>query len=305
MPSIGGRAATIVHVNAEQSPAESTAPWSAVRTVLCDLDGVVWLAHRPIPGSVEAIAALRAAGRRVMFVTNNSVATRREHEAALEAIGLAATGDVVSSAMAAARLVEPGERVLVAGGPGVVEAVESRGALAVRNDGTVAPEHFDAVVVGLHRDFDFDRLTVASAAVRAGARLIGTNTDSTYPTPTGLQPGGGAILAAITTAADTEAVIGGKPHRPMADLIIELITAASGAVDDAFDPSTVVMVGDRPETDGLFATRLGCRFALVRSGVTGIAARATGTDGATDAHVVAHLDVPDLRAVASRILSVR
>ena len=32
----------------------------------------------------EAIAALRASGRRVMFVTNNSAATRREHEAALE-----------------------------------------------------------------------------------------------------------------------------------------------------------------------------------------------------------------------------
>lgn len=309
MPPIGGTAATIVDVNGEEFPGGRTAPWSTVRTVLCDLDGVVWLAHRPIPGSVEAIAALRASGRRVMFVTNNSVATRREHEAALEAIGISASGDVVSSAMAAARLVEPGERVLVAGGPGVVEAVASRGALAVHNDGAVAPEQFDAVVVGLHRDFDFDRLAVASAAVRAGARLIGTNTDSTYPTPTGLQPGGGAILAAISTAADTEAVIGGKPHRPMADLIAELITGSDGATDGVFDPSTVVMVGDRPETDGLFAARLGCRFALVRTGVTDPAA--TVPDASTESTadrvepVVVHLDVPDLGAVASHIVSVR
>jgi 4-nitrophenyl phosphatase len=308
MPSIGGPAATIVDVNGEEPPGGRAAPWSTVRTVLCDLDGVVWLAHRPIPGSVEAIAALRASGRRVMFVTNNSAATRREHEAALEAIGIAASGDVVSSAMAAARLVEPGERVLVAGGPGVVEAVVSRGALAVRNDGAVAPEHFDAVVVGLHRDFDFDRLAVAAAAVRAGARLIGTNTDSTYPTPTGLQPGGGAILAAVATASDTEAIIGGKPHRPMADLIAELITG--GEIDEAFDPSTVVMVGDRPETDGLFATRLGCRFALVRTGVTDIGVATTtaaSVDVAADrvGPVAVHLDAPDLRAVASHIVPVR
>ena len=310
MPSIGGAAATIVDVNRENSPLEPVAPWSAIRTVLCDLDGVVWLAHRPIAGSVEAIAALRGSGRRVMFVTNNSVATRSDHEAALGAIGITASGDVVSSAMAAARLVEPGERVLVAGGPGIVEAVAARGALAVPNDGTVAPDDFDAVMVGLHRDFDFGRLAAASAAVRAGARLIGTNTDSSYPTPTGLQPGGGAILAAIATAADAEPVIGGKPHRPMADLIAELITGAgAGGGDDAFDPSTVVMVGDRPETDGLFATRLGCRFALVRTGVTGPTDDITVDTAAastTEVHgdVVVHLDARDLRAVAHRIVSI-
>ena len=304
MPSIGGRAATIVDVNAETPPADPTMPWSTVHTVLCDLDGVVWLAHHPIPGSVEAVATLRAAGRRVMFVTNNSAATLGDHEAALEAIGIRASGDVVSSAMAAARLVEPGERVLVAGGPGVVEAVVARGALAVPNDGIVASEGFDAVVVGLHRDFDFARLTVAAAAVRAGARLIGTNTDSTYPTPTGLQPGGGAILAAIATAADAAPLIGGKPHRPMADLIADLITRAGGGngSGDELDPSTVVMVGDRPETDGLFAERLRCRFALVRTGVTGDPTAEVTRGRLGD--VAVHLDAPDLRAVAQRIVSV-
>ncbi len=101
-------------------------------TVLCDLDGVVWLAHEPIAGSPEAVAALRAAGVRVLFVTNNSAATIAEQEAALAAIGIPAAGDVITSAMAGADLVEPGERVLVAGGPGVVEAVASRGATPAR-----------------------------------------------------------------------------------------------------------------------------------------------------------------------------
>ncbi len=261
--------------------------WAAIGTVLCDLDGVVWLAHRPVAGSVEAVADLRASGRRVLFVTNNSAATRAEHEAALEAIGIPAVGDVVSSAMAAGRLVGGGDRVLVAGGPGVVEAVEEAGAVAVVNDGRLDPEGFDAVVVGLHRDFDFDRLAVASAAVRAGARLIGTNTDSTYPTPAGLQPGGGSILAAVATAAGAEPIVGGKPHQPMADLIADRLAGAEAPVD----PSALLMVGDRPETDGRLATLLQCRFALVRSGVP------LGDDVAAD------LVAADLREVSTRIAS--
>ena len=103
--------------------------------------------------------------------------------------------------MAAALLVEPGERVLVAGGPGVVEALQARGVEVVVNDGTldrstIEAAPFDAVVTGLHRDFDYPRLRSAAAAVHVGARLIGTNSDPTYPTPAGLDPGGGSILAA-------------------------------------------------------------------------------------------------------------
>ncbi len=91
-----------------------------IDTLLCDLDGVIWLAHQPIAGSVEAIAALRSSGRRVLFVTNNSAATLDDHERALAAVGIGATGDVVSSAMAVTQLVQPGDRALVAAGPGVV-----------------------------------------------------------------------------------------------------------------------------------------------------------------------------------------
>ena len=69
--------------------------------VLCDLDGVVWLSHQPIAGSVEAIARLRAAGHRVLFVTNNSSARVEVQEAALESIGIPAAGDVLTSAQAA------------------------------------------------------------------------------------------------------------------------------------------------------------------------------------------------------------
>lgn len=233
--------------------------------VLLDLDGVVWLAHQPIAGSVAAIARLRAAGVRVLFVTNNSSATVEDQAAVLGEIGIPAEGDVVTSAMAGARLVEPGERVLVCGGPGVTQAVERRGAQAV----DAGP--CDAVIVGFHRDFDYERLRRAATAVMAGARLIGTNDDATYPTPDGPIPGGGAILAAVEVGSGTRAVVAGKPFAPMAALVRELVaTDADGSAGEAAAVSipTAVMVGDRPSTDGRFARELGCRYAQVWSGVT-------------------------------------
>ncbi len=247
--------------------------------VLLDLDGVVWLAHRPIEGSAEAIARLRAAGVRILFVTNNSSLPVAEQEAALGRIGIPAVGDVLTSALAAARLVQPGDRVHVCAGPGVSEAVLDRGAVLV-DDGPA-----DAVVVGFHRNFDYDRLRRAATAVRQGARLIGTNDDPVYPTPDGPIPGGGAILAAVRTAAGVDPLIAGKPHQAMADLVRATVgdAAAAGAV----------MVGDRPDTDGLFAARLGCRFALVWSGVT---SPGDVVDPRPD------LDGADLRAIADRLL---
>ena len=219
-------------------------------TWVLDLDGVVWLGDEPIPGAADAVARLRARGERVLFATNNSSAVLGDQEAKLERMGIPADGDVLTSAAAAARLVQPGERALVAGGPGIVEALVARGASPVR-DGDA-----DVVVVGFHRDFDYERLRIAVRALQRGARLIATNDDATYPTPGGPIPGGGAIVAAVAYASGMTPVVAGKPHAPMADLV------------RAIGGERGTMVGDRPETDGAFATRLGYRFALVLTGVT-------------------------------------
>ena len=118
-------------------------------------------------------------------------------------------------------------------GPGVIEALEARGAVVVPNGGGNGPA--DAVVVGYHRDFDYAGLTAAMRAVLAGARLIGTNDDATYPSDDGLLPGNGSLLAAVATASGTIPVVAGKPHEPMAALVQERL-----------GPDGIV-VGDRPE----------------------------------------------------------
>jgi 4-nitrophenyl phosphatase len=243
-----------------QAPNTSASPASSPCAVLCDLDGVVWLSHQPIAGSVDAIARLRAAGHRVLFVTNNSSPTLAEHEAALAAIGVPAHGDVISSAVAAARLLQPGERALVCANAGVFEALEARRVEAVRADtDDVSSMWFDAVVVGFHRWFDYDVMRRAAEAVRRGARLVATNHDPTYPTPQGPIPGGGSIVAAIAAASGVEAEVAGKPYTPIVDLTVAML-GRDGA-------TSAVMVGDRPDTDGRFAVALGCAYAHVRSGV--------------------------------------
>jgi HAD superfamily hydrolase (TIGR01450 family) len=261
--------------------------------VLCDLDGVVWLAHRAIPGSAEAVARLRSAGHRVVFVTNNSASTIAEQEAALAAVGIDASGHVVNSAMSAAALVSVGERALVCGGAGLRDAVTAAGAEVVMMTEASTDETFDAVVVGWHREFDYRILTLASGAVRRGARLLASNDDATYPTPGGPIPGGGAILAAVERAAGVRATIAGKPHAPMAGVVARFL-----GLDDLSALADAVMVGDRPETDGLFARTIGCRYGHVDSGVTPPDAEIASFDVTRD------LRAADLAGIADLLLGI-
>ena len=215
-----------------------------------DLDGVVWLGSDPIAGVADAIARLRDAGEDVLFVTNASFRPVGEVEAQLADCGIDGQGRVLTSAVMAVDLVDPGETVLVAAGPGVTEELGRRGAV------TVTEGEADAVMVGFHLDFTYDRMRAASLAVRNGARLIATNDDATYPTTEGLWPGGGAILASIERATGVDAVVSGKPYPPSVEHVHRRV-GTSG-----------IMVGDRPDTDGRFARALGYDFGLVLSGVT-------------------------------------
>jgi len=216
-----------------------------------DLDGVIWLGSEAIDGSADAVARLREAAQTVVFVTNNAEATVRDQEEKLASLGIPAEDSVITSAVAAASMLGAGTTALACGGPGVVEALEGRGVHVV-DEGPA-----DAVVVGFHRSFDYERLRRAHRAVWLGARLIGTNADPTYPDRSGPIPGAGSILAAVATAAGVDPDVAGKPHDPMVALV-------RNKVGDG--PHLVV--GDRASTDGLLAAGLGARFALVLSGIS-------------------------------------
>jgi 4-nitrophenyl phosphatase len=220
-------------------------------TWVLDLDGVVWLADQAIPGAPEAVARVRAAGKQVLFLSNNSGPTIATYVAKLEGMGIQASpAEVVTSAQTAAALVEPGASVLVCAGPGAAEAMIDRKAVIVESGQP------DVVVVGLTTAFDYEQLKRASLAIRGGARFLATNDDATYPTPDGLVPGSGSLVAAIRTASGQEPEIAGKPYQPTVDAL----RRRGGRID--------VVVGDRPDTDGQLARNLGVPFALVLTGVT-------------------------------------
>lgn len=223
-----------------------------MQTWALDLDGVLWRGAMPIPGAADAVARLRARGGRVVFLTNNSAPTIAQHLARLGRMGVE-TGaeDLLTSAQAAATMLAPGSTALACADAGVREALEARDVRIL----DASP--VDAVVVGWHREFDFSRLARAADAVRAGARLVGTNEDATVPVPGGVLPGAGALLAAVAYASGATPEVAGKPHAPMQRLVLERVGPVA------------TVVGDRPSTDGELARALGARFALVLSGVTG------------------------------------
>jgi HAD superfamily hydrolase (TIGR01450 family) len=234
----------------------STPAFASAALWIVDLDGVIWLSGRPIGDILQAIGALRSRGTRVVFATNNSAPTTAELLARLDAFGVTSSAaDLATSAGAAASLVHPGQSVRVLAEGGVLEALETRG-IAVTEGGPA-----DAAIVGWTRSFDFDTLAATASAARASGRLVGTNEDPTHPTPAGLMPGAGALLAAVATASGVQPEIAGKPHEPMAALLKSKFGFEDG-------DGSVVMIGDQPRTDGKLAQRLGIPFGLVDSGVT-------------------------------------
>jgi 4-nitrophenyl phosphatase len=222
--------------------------------LVCDLDGVVYIGGRPVPGAGRALTEIHGAGVRVVFATNAAIRTPAEVAERIERItGFTVDPDrVVTSAVAAASMIIPADLpVLVVGESGLVDTLADAG-VAVTGD----PAEARCVVVGLDRGFDYARLRGAAAAVRAGARLLATNTDATFPTQAGLWPGAGSLVAAVETAAGARAEVAGKPHEPM-------LTAIAGLLG----PGPTWLVGDRPETDLALAACAGWTRVLVLTGV--------------------------------------
>lgn len=224
-------------------------------TLVCDLDGVVYLRDRPVEGAAAALRRLEDRGHQILFSTNN--ATRSSGDTAehiRQVAGYEARSDqVLTSAMAAAALVAGSNRpCLVLGGAGINEALEDVGVAVTdqwRDAGTV--------VVGLTMELSYERLRDACSALRAGARFVATNLDATFPTPEGPWPGAGSLVAAVEKASDRVAEVAGKPYAPMQELILSRARYRR-----------VWMVGDRPETDLAMARAAGWTAVLVLTGVT-------------------------------------
>ncbi|GAA4719495.1 HAD-IIA family hydrolase [Phytohabitans rumicis] len=228
--------------------------------VIFDLDGVVYLIDRPIPGAVEAVGELHRAGVALAYATNN--ASRRSGEVAnlLTGLGVPAEADeVITSAGAAAAVLSerlsPGSKILVVGAEALRAEVREAGLVPV----SLAQDGPAAVVQGYGPQVGWADLAEAAVAIRGGALWMATNTDRTLPSPRGPLPGNGSLVAALRTALDREPdVVVGKPEPGL------FVTAARRV-----GAQRPLVVGDRLDTDIEGANRAGMDSLLVLTGVSG------------------------------------
>jgi 4-nitrophenyl phosphatase len=235
---------------------------SNIKALILDMDGVLWKDDTPIGDLPAIFARLCERGLKVALATNNATRTVDEYLAKLAGFDVTLESwQIISSAVAAADMLgkrfPDGGVVFVVGENGIQRALEERGFKVISDptDKTVPV----AVVSSFDRSVTYARLSRATLHIRAGVPFYGTNPDKTFPTPEGLVPGAGAILASIEAATSVDPIIIGKPKPTMMYMALERLGT---------QPEETLVVGDRLETDIAAGQAAGCKTALVLSGVT-------------------------------------
>jgi NagD protein len=221
-----------------------------------DMDGVLVHEEQAIPGANEFLARLRELELPFLVLTNNSIYTRRDLSARLQASGLEVHEDAIwTSALATARFLEeqrPGGSAFTIGEAGLTTALHEAGYTLTERDP-------DYVVLGETRTYSFERISRAIRLIVAGARFIATNPDPTGPTPDGPLPATGSVAALISRATGVDPYFVGKPNPLMMRTALNTLDAHS---------ETTAMIGDRMDTDVVSGLEAGLQTILVLSGVT-------------------------------------
>ncbi len=232
---------------------------SAYDHVLLDLDGCVSVGNAPAPRAAEALGTLRAAGKRLAFVTNDSRLTPEEHVRRLWSMGLQASLDEVVTAGSAIQFAladrVPRTPVFVIGPPAIARHVSDAGLIVV--NGTPRAAEARVVVVAAHERFSYDELATATRAVLGGAEILAAVRDRTYAGADGPLPATGAIVAALEYATGRSARSVGKPE-PLPYRVAL----------DRLGPGRALVVGDRLDADLAGAAAAGLDAAIVLTGAT-------------------------------------
>lgn len=227
-------------------------------SVVLDLDGCVWVGEACTPGAPEAIAELRASGKRLAFLTNDARRSPEDYVRKLWALGVQASlEEVVTVGAAIQHFLAGRERAnaYVIGSPAIVRHVADAGHRVV--NGTGSAPIADIVVVAGHDEFNYRQLREATQAVLAGAELIAANRDRTFPREDGQWPGTGSILAALEYATERTARVVGKPEPEIFRTALERLGGGR-----------TLVVGDRIDVDLLGASAAGLDGAIVLTGIT-------------------------------------
>jgi 4-nitrophenyl phosphatase len=235
--------------------------FSSIKGVISDMDGVLYRGETVLPGVHELFDWLHENSIPYVLATNNSSKTRAEYVSKLAQMGIpnVAESAILTSAIATADYLRErypaGTRVYVLGMLGIREALIEAG-FDLDDSGT---EPVEIVVSGIDFGLTYDKLKTAALHIRAGAEFIGTNGDLTFPNAEALVPGAGSILAALRAATGKTPTIMGKPHEPMFYASLHTL---------GLPPESVLMIGDRLDTDIIGAQKVGIQTALLFTGVS-------------------------------------
>ena len=232
-----------------------------IKSLIIDMDGVIWRSDAPIGDLAAIFNKVRERGLKFVFATNNSTKTSEQYRSRLREFGVdVEQWQVVTSSEAAAHAMAEkfpyGTKVFMIGEDGLRIPLEEKGFDLLSTDD--APQA-QAVVMGLDRGVNFQKLVEATLLIRGGVPFYATNTDKTFPTPRGQIPGAGAWAAVITTATSVEPIVAGKPFPFLMDLSLEKLGTTN---------VETLVIGDRLETDIAAGQAVGCLTALVLSGVS-------------------------------------
>ena len=224
-----------------------------VQGVLLDLDGVLAIAWRPVPGAPRAVAWLRE--RRIPFLvlTNATSDTRAGVAERLRFAGFDLRPDeILTAAVAAAwylRAHHPGARCFLLG------ATPARREL---HGLTLVEEGADVVLVaGPDDTFTWENLNRAFGMLLDGATLVAMHRNLAWMTEDGMKLDAGAFVSALEQAAGVQAAVAGKPSPAFFQLALQAL---------AVPAEEVAMVGDDIRADVLAAQSLGLTGVLVRTG---------------------------------------
>jgi 4-nitrophenyl phosphatase len=234
---------------------------SNIKALIIDMDGVIWKGDAPIGDLPATFARIRERGLKFAFATNNGTKTPEDYRQKLAELGVDVdASQVITSALGIAFMLSQkysrGMKVFMIGEDGIRVALEEKGFIVV---GVEDAPQAEAVVMGIDRGINFDKVAEATLLVRAGRPFYTTNTDRTFPTTRGEIPGSGAWVSVVSMAAGVEPIIAGKPFPYLMELALERLGTAK---------EDTLVVGDRLETDVAAGQAVGCPTAFVLSGVS-------------------------------------
>ena len=234
-----------------------------IKLAIFDLDGVIYRGNNLIEGTDQVINHLKDLSIKVVYNSNNSTATRKNYVDRLKGFGFECSiEDFYTSASIASTEItklKPNSKVYIIGEFGLQEELAARGHKIITDESRCL--EVDYVVVGLDRNFTYQKLAIAQRCLLEGkAKFYATNVDATLPAPTGLLPGAGVMVNAVQTCTNIKPEkVFGKPNPEG----IELILRERNVVKEQ-----AVIFGDRLDTDIVAGNRANIFTVMVLTGVT-------------------------------------